>query len=265
MALPKIVQKLFSDEGKGSKLRPDIVPITMNGNSPDPEGNFTPDQTGCLPLSGGKMAGGIQFGGNIGYLECLNTNGYFQATGAPWGSGARITLYGKDRSENGAFSLMAQNATYASELLGSPDGTLTFGGKHLVRSVNGTFADANGDVTLTVGGSNAYKIPFGTCTAPSTTPEKVATITNGAPFSLEPGSIVAIKFSNEPTNFTTLNVNSSGAKEVRKHLLFGEMEDTFSNGFIAIAPSNLVFVFVFDGTYWNLVSAYGEGEIYGIS
>lgn len=172
------------------------VVTSVNGN----KGDITPEQTGCLPLSGGNVTS-----------------------------------------------------------------NLTVKNKNVVRSVNGTFADANGDVTLTVGGSSAYQIPFGTCTVPSTNSVKVATITNGVPFSLVQGSVVTIKFSHEPTNFTTLNVNSSGAKEVRKHLLFGEMEDSFLNGFLIIAPSNLVFVFVFDGTYWNLVSAYGEGEIYGIS
>lgn len=136
-----------------------------------------------------------------------------------------------------------------------------------VRKVNGSGPDANGNVTVSVsgGGSSAYQIPFGTCSSASNSETKVATITNGAPFSLEPGSVVAIKFSKDPADFTTLNVNSSGAKEVRKHLLFGELDDSMTYGYLSIAPSNLVFVFVFDGTYWNLVTAYGEGEIVGIT
>lgn len=132
-----------------------------------------------------------------------------------------------------------------------------------VSSVNGVEPDPAGDVSLK--DSNAYQIPFGTCSTSSTISAKVATITNGATFSLVQGSIVAIKFSKDPADFTTLNVNSSGAKEVRKHLLFGQLEDSMTHGVLSIAPSNLVFVFVFDGTYWNLVTAYGAGEIFGIT
>ncbi len=41
MALPKLLQKLFGNGGAGDKLKPEIIPITVNGQSPDAEGNIT--------------------------------------------------------------------------------------------------------------------------------------------------------------------------------------------------------------------------------
>lgn len=69
MALPKIFQMLFGNDGKGPKLREDILPeidvgvTSVNGNT----GNITPEQTGCLPLAGGTMTGNITMNGNMIY------------------------------------------------------------------------------------------------------------------------------------------------------------------------------------------------------
>ncbi len=41
MSLPKLLQKLFGNGGAGDKLKPEIIPITVNGQSPDAEGNIT--------------------------------------------------------------------------------------------------------------------------------------------------------------------------------------------------------------------------------
>ena len=40
MALPKLLQKLFDDEGKGPKLNPSIIPTKINGQEPDETGEF---------------------------------------------------------------------------------------------------------------------------------------------------------------------------------------------------------------------------------
>ncbi len=41
MAFPKLLQKLFGNGGAGDKLRPEIVPITVNGQSLDSAGEAT--------------------------------------------------------------------------------------------------------------------------------------------------------------------------------------------------------------------------------
>lgn len=75
---------------------------------------------------------------------------------AVWGNatssndGADIVLFDKDNTSNqGHFLLQASNGTNAVGLRGKPDGTLTWSGKNIVRSVvtlAGT-ADANGNIS----------------------------------------------------------------------------------------------------------------------
>lgn len=140
MALPKIVQKLFSDEGKGSKLRPDIVPTTINGNSPDSEGNFTPDQTGCLPLSGGTMTAPISTNQNVAFKK-TDASGRMQVfSGTSYTDGAHINLNGKDYANGkGEFSLVVTDGTNQKYFSGSPNGTLKWDGKDVITSAGGTF------------------------------------------------------------------------------------------------------------------------------
>ena len=50
--------------------------------------------------------------------------------------------------DDGSILLSAEDQTNTSKLIGLPDGTLTWGDKNIVRSVNNVTADANGNVTL---------------------------------------------------------------------------------------------------------------------
>ena len=50
--------------------------------------------------------------------------------------------------DDGSILLIAEDQTNTSKLIGLPDGTLTWQDKNLVRSVNGTNADENGNVVL---------------------------------------------------------------------------------------------------------------------
>lgn len=96
----------------------------------------------------------------------------------------------------------------------------------------------------------AYKIPYGTCPTATNTAAKVATITNGVLFSLEVGTVIAIKFSNL-ANFnknSTLNVNSTGAKPIKY------VEETSGGSSMNIKHQNITYVFLYDGTYWNTIN-----------
>lgn len=192
-----------------------------------------------LPRAGNSDTGSLVIYGNTAYQN-----------------GAMLGVYGKSHSTRpGQVLLSASTGSDATtDVVIKPGDGLYVSGKKVL--VDGDSAGS---------GTSAYKIPFGTCTTSSTVAEKIATITNGVPFSLEPGSVVAIKFSHEPEKFTTLNVNSSGAKGIKTHFLYGEADDTMLNIFLSLTQANNVFVFVFDGTYWNFVTAYGAGEIIGIT
>lgn len=98
----------------------------------------------------------------------------------------------------------------------------------------------------------ALKIPYGTCSTAAATAAKTVTIRsdngstgNNAPFVLEGGAIIAIKFTvtNTAAN-PTLNVNETGAKAI------------YYRG-SAIAKGNLAanrtYQFVYNGTQWEFV------------
>ena len=60
--------------------------------------------------------------------------------------------------DDGSILLIAEDQTNTSKLIGLPDGTLTWGGKNLVTSVNGNKADSKGNVSNALDYSN--KIDF---------------------------------------------------------------------------------------------------------
>lgn len=45
MSLPKLLQKLFGNGGAGDKLKPEIIPIKVNGQSPDSTGEISVSAT----------------------------------------------------------------------------------------------------------------------------------------------------------------------------------------------------------------------------
>jgi hypothetical protein len=93
----------------------------------------------------------------------------------------------------------------------------------------------------------------GTCTTAVATAAKLGTLAN---YSLVNPSVVIIKFTGQATALTTLNVNSTGAKNVMykgKQATPGLIRDG-QNG-----------VFFYDGTNWNLLNASSDEIIgYGI-
>lgn len=90
---------------------------------------------------------------------------------------------------------------------------------------------------------------FGTCTIAAGTAAKTVSVTTGT-FSLEAGARVSVKFNNANTaNSPTLNVNSTGAKNV------------FHKGSQITSGSNKALLagvcdFIYDGTQWHLVGNY---------
>ena len=195
-----------------------LIPYTgaiksINGNAPDSNGAFTPEQTGCLPLAGGTMTGPITFG---------------------------------------------------TTALASPsDGALTFGGKNLVRSVNGLAADAAGNVSVTTITGNAGTATtlktartidgvsfngsanithYGECSTAAATQEKAVSCTG---FTLAAGARITVKFTVTNTAASpTLNVNSTGAKPVYYR------GSAITAGALA---ANRTYTFLYDGTSYNLV------------
>ena len=96
---------------------------SINGKNADANGNITPAQTGCLPLTGGTMTGSIY---SASADECLNICG-----GETVADGAYIRVDSKNNATPGVFSVVANDGTTTKTLLGKPDGTLMWDGKYI--------------------------------------------------------------------------------------------------------------------------------------
>lgn len=102
-----------------------------------------------LPLAGGTMSGSITFKGTVAALKNADDS-YLELRGATdYQKGAYLRLDGKDSSKGGSFTIATGNGTNNIEFSGKTSGELIWNGKNIVRSVNGTVADAAGNVAIT--------------------------------------------------------------------------------------------------------------------
>ena len=105
-------------------------------------GNDVALSNNVLALSGGTMTGNIV--ANKQFFEMTNStlNGRNSIYGGTSGStGAFLYVYGKDHSNlAGNFVLHANDGTTTSELVGKPDGTLTWNGQAVITSAGGTMS-----------------------------------------------------------------------------------------------------------------------------
>ena len=83
------------------------------------------------------------------YFRDVNNSALRFNGGNTHDGGASLMLYGKNAETSGHFDLVActkEDASDAKQLIGRPDGSLTWANKNIVRSVNGALADDNGNV-----------------------------------------------------------------------------------------------------------------------
>jgi hypothetical protein len=142
---------------------PDAPVTSVNGKTGAV--TITPANIGALARSGGRLAGSICTTTRYPVLleeasaTTLQVMTFVAARANEIGTGgehqrnAKLDLYHKDTSVygdtySGAFNLQAGNTSGKSELFGRPDGTLTWRNRNIVRSVNGIYADVEGNVNL---------------------------------------------------------------------------------------------------------------------
>lgn len=109
---------------------------TVNGNAPDVDGNISPSQTGCLPLTGGTVTGAIVVAESSTIaMSKASQNKYLRLCGGNVANdGAKIDLYGSSGTLPGSFQITAQTRTGSNvySLIGRPDGTFTWNGKKIL-------------------------------------------------------------------------------------------------------------------------------------
>lgn len=94
-----------------------------------------------FPLTGGALSGSAI--ARTVDDDCINIYSGTQP------KGACLIMSGKDRPKwGGQFHLLSTDDTHEYRLIGTPQGALTWGDKHLIRSVNGIFAETNGNVNI---------------------------------------------------------------------------------------------------------------------
>ena len=105
-----------------------------------------------LPLAGGKVSGAVVFETNLALSRNANTSELQISGGTNINNGGSIITYGKESPTNaGGVMIRAKDDANTNALLCLPDGTLRYGNKNIVRSVNNVDAGANGDVSVDVG------------------------------------------------------------------------------------------------------------------
>ena len=169
MALPKLLQKLFTNGGAGDKLNQDIIPdipyskvtdapsvdSALSSTSENPVQNKVINSAldGKLSTSGGTMTGDIQFSaGDIWFnRQTLGIRGttndtYLEICPGPTSNfssktGASLMMAGRDYTGNfipkGCFFLTAASEANGNKsLVGYPSGSLTWGGNEVARVVS---------------------------------------------------------------------------------------------------------------------------------
>lgn len=135
MALPKLLQKLFTNGGAGDKLNKSIVP-----------------DLDYLPTSGGTMTGDIIFSSSRakvasdkntgGRVEVGQTGAALLSNQGDYEGGATLLLRSSayPNDQRGHFFLLAGlSSSQNYRLVGSPDGSLTWGGKPVLCGESGGF------------------------------------------------------------------------------------------------------------------------------
>ena len=180
-----------------------------------------------LPLAGGTMTGGIRFenGTEIYPLDTADWN-----TLEVSGNGANLHLRGTQSPYYpNSFGVTVDNGSTQKQLYGSIDGSLQWDSKNIVRSINGTTADASGNIELDIGGgatgSNFARYDDGIqmCWGITETGD-TNTITFPQAYVSTPSALVTNSGTNtswtyriESINTTTLKVTSTSSSRVPYH------------------------------------------------
>lgn len=105
-----------------------------------------------LPLTGGNMTGAITLNNGESLKMSSDAQLLRIMGGADTFTGGGFLAMGKDNSQfPGYFYCRASTSeTENRDLIGKPDGTLTWGGLNIVRCVNGVYAEQDGNVIISI-------------------------------------------------------------------------------------------------------------------
>ena len=100
-----------------------------------PDGSLTWKGDGVITSAGGKVKGLMRYSTLFPVVAETDDMRVHVCGGSNWDTGAHLVLTGKDDGGNGAFELVCQNSDVRIQLQGKPDGSLTWGGNEVDRSI----------------------------------------------------------------------------------------------------------------------------------
>lgn len=126
-------------------------------------------------------------------------------------------------------------------------------------SANGLTPKLSGSSTTYLNGNGFYDTPpdtivnnvaFAECSTAAATAAKEAAISGNSNWSLVPGAIVGVKFTNSNTaSNVTLNINKTGAKQI----WYAAAVYTSTSATVCGSANRTIF-YMYDGTYWRWIS-----------
>ena len=149
MAFPKLLQRLFQNNGAGDKLNQDIIPdipYSKVTDAPVVDSALSSTSTnaiqnkvvnsalnGKLSLSGGTMTGTLVMAQGKNSIDGGVADGLVQINAFGNSGGGQLRLLGKNATESkGGFRLWANNGTSEVGLFGDADGSLVWNGKNVL-------------------------------------------------------------------------------------------------------------------------------------
>lgn len=219
---------------------------------------YTLKDEGALQLTGGNITGPVSFGDSVSIDEAtvgdlvVNGNGSFTnnlqvntINGVAVGSSPKFTDNNTTYSAGTGLSL--SSTTFSVKL-----GYTTSGNNRAVQ------ADSSGNLYVTQkdDNTNTFKSFYGTCETAAATAAKVVTLSTTTGWQLAAGTVVGVKFTNTNTfsatadSHVTLNVNSTGAKNI----YYANALPTGTNT-TAFGRANYVNYYMYDGTNWVWLSS----------
>lgn len=208
-----------------------------------------------LPLLGGMMKGSIHFDTGANIYRSKDDSYLLIFGGAGIDRGSRLVLSGKDSSDKGAVYLEANNGDTYTRLIISHEGRFFVYRKdgttrHIVQSVNGTNADAAGNVVIPLkflplaGGTMEGTIKFS-----KNEEQKVYVDDNGdLLIGGNYGGLLRIRGANSEDNPRGFQIRAGEADGVNVYLI-GAPDGTLTwGGSQALLPAGAVFAFAANTT-----------------
>ena len=220
---------------------------TVNGKSASADGSIDLSDK-FLPLSGGTMNGIITLksGSRIVGTSSDTWKAVDVYSSSGNSSGANLHLRCNDSSTDpGTFVLTSQLSNdNRYDLFGKPDGVLMWGNKHIVRSVNGTAADENGNVTLEAGSYPTLKTSFSMGSESATSESQVTKTITGLVIG-RPAYLVA-----KVPSFSHPSAGKTKYYSTTANIISGAFSTTSVTG--TLSGSSAQFDIGFSLTTWNM-------------